>query len=264
MLSIEKAFSKANKTYEKSALVQNMMASKLLREIELNNKTHSSPNNAIWEIGCGTGILTKKLLHLPIIKKIPSPTFRITDISSKMLQECKQMVNASFSETLSVDFILENAEEIILPDTFSLITSNCTFHWFQNLKNTLSNLITSLREGGDLFFSVLGDQSFCEWRSACESLGIEFVGYPLINKENLQEILTEFSLPFSITTEKIPISYSSATSFFRSFKDTGANYTNKSLSPKNFRKLIKKLDRSKQTNLFISTYYAHFIHIKKI
>ena len=46
-------FSKSFSTYDDNAFIQNIMASNLIKFVPLNNV------NSIFEVGCGTGILTR-------------------------------------------------------------------------------------------------------------------------------------------------------------------------------------------------------------
>ena len=58
-LIIKKHFEKSMKDYEKNAIVQSMMASKMMIEL----CKISTDFEYVLELGCGTGLLTKKILN---------------------------------------------------------------------------------------------------------------------------------------------------------------------------------------------------------
>ena len=77
--SIQKSFSKASKTYENSACVQNTMAHEL---VELLPKVSFE---SVLEIGCGTGLLSSLILN-----NLKLSSLTLNDLSLDMLNLCKE------------------------------------------------------------------------------------------------------------------------------------------------------------------------------
>ena len=87
---IKESFSKSSLEYNDYAFVQKIMAKKLIGYIENINI------NTILEIGCGTGILTKKLLT-----RYKNAKLTALDISENMLLECqKTLLKAIFVQII--------------------------------------------------------------------------------------------------------------------------------------------------------------------
>lgn len=196
-------FSRSAKSYDNHSFIQKKILSILLPML-LSLDVVDGP---IWEIGCGTGLLTR---HLKTIW--PNRPFRIGDLSDEMLGYCQKKLKIS-----SKSLFLENAEFMQFHNLFSLIVSNCAFHWFTSLDLAIFSLYRALKPNGQLLFSCFEDSSFPEWKRACRELDIPYTG----NRFPKEAIVKPHFL--WVKKHTITLTYPTIGSFFQSFKMTGTN-----------------------------------------
>lgn len=139
-------FSKGSKTYDENANVQKYMIDTLLDN--LPKKKYGN----ILEIGCGTGLLTTKLIEL-----FPDAKIIAIDISNDMIHICKEKTKG-----YNIHFICCDIEEYAPIDQFDLIISSATFQWMSNLEELLSTLKSRLSPDGIIAFSTFANGTFKE------------------------------------------------------------------------------------------------------
>ncbi len=148
---IKKSFSKSFKTYDRYAVVQDLISEKLI------NRLKNKKINSILEIGTGTGNYAVKLK-----KMYPDSKLYLIDFSKKMLS----MAEKKLSNYYGIKYIIDDAENMdfnkLSGRKFDLITSNSTFQWFENLNKYLTQIINFLSPGGVLLFSYFGNKTFIE------------------------------------------------------------------------------------------------------
>ena len=125
--------------YDENALIQERVAQTLLNLIK-----EGSNYDKILELGCGTGLFTKK-----IFENIP---YKILDLND--IYDTKQY----FSENDYRKYIIGDMENIDL-EHYSLIVSSSCFQWAKNLKLFLNKLSKSSDE---LAFSIYVDGNLKE------------------------------------------------------------------------------------------------------
>lgn len=143
-------FKKAAATYDEYAVVQKMMAQELVSML----KNHGcSSFGTVYEIGTGTGILTK--------------------IASKELKYKKIFCNDLFVESYSYIndlcddscFLGGDGESVeLIPENTDLIISNATFQWFEDLPEFLKCSSQKISKNGVIAFSTFGTAQFKEIR----------------------------------------------------------------------------------------------------
>lgn len=112
------------------------------------------PRPRVLEIGCGTGHLTHLLtLHLPGARILAS------DIAPAMVAACRARLP-------SLDYAVMDGARPTVAAPFDLICANLAAQWFADLPGTLARLAGLLAPGGLLAFSLLGADTFREWRAA--------------------------------------------------------------------------------------------------
>ncbi len=142
-------FTRTLSTYESNALVQNDMAEKL---ISLITEKAGITHNRTLEVGCGTGLLTKKFVNEFAINEL-----YLNDLISDFDTYIKKRVHDEF-EVINGDI-----EEInSFPNDFDLIISNATFQWFNDTKKTIEKLHSHLKQNGILAFTTFGQSHFKE------------------------------------------------------------------------------------------------------
>ena len=170
---IKKQFEKSFNSYEQNAIVQKIMAEKLVKEIS-SVKTNF---NSILELGCGTGILTKEL-----IRNVSFETYCANDLVEKSKICIEKIIP-------NAEFCGGNALKIKPFKGVDLIVSNAMFQWFNNLEIVASHCKKQLERKGILAFSTFSDKNFKEIR---DLTGIS------LNYKTFEEIKNVFGNDFEI------------------------------------------------------------------
>jgi len=138
---IKKRFARSLKTYAEHALVQKATAERLLFEL---STIAGDKFERIFEIGCGSGIMTSQ-----IIKMFEYEKFYLNDL----VDECVKLS----SNSTRTEFIAGDIENLpALPQNLDLIISNATFQWLDHLPKVLSKLADIITPDGILAFSTFG------------------------------------------------------------------------------------------------------------
>jgi malonyl-ACP O-methyltransferase BioC len=143
---IKKQFEKSMNNYDENAVVQDLMASKMIIEV----KTFSNNFENVLELGCGTGLLTKR-----IAKNINFTNFYANDLVEKSKSHIAKFVQ-------NANFIGGNALKIKMQKKMDLIISNAMFQWFDNPEKAFGIFKTNLAQGGILAFSTFAPTNFKE------------------------------------------------------------------------------------------------------
>lgn len=143
---IKKQFEKSMDDYDKNATVQDMMASKMLIEL-----TKISDNFAtVLELGCGTGLMTKRLA-----RNIHFEKYYANDLVEKSKIYVRKFIP-------NADFICGNALKIKTGKKAELVISNAMFQWFENPDKAISIIKLLLNKNGILAFSTFAPSNFKE------------------------------------------------------------------------------------------------------
>lgn len=156
---VARRFDEAAPQYDEYCDVQVMSAEKLASLLPVIKDNDAS----ILEIGCGTGIFTQHLL-----KKYPNAHYHITDISAKMVEQCRRNITAPDNTSYAV----LDGESINTELSYDLIVSNMSFQWFENLEASLQAMYNILRPGGAILFSIPGPDSFPQWTQTLSDLNM--------------------------------------------------------------------------------------------
>ncbi len=92
---IEKRFSTAAKTYDQHSRPQQALIDELTRKLSTEPPAH------ILELGCGTGLLTRRLAE-----RYPTVPIDASDISSGMIEHCR----TAFSDQSRTSWIVADAQ----------------------------------------------------------------------------------------------------------------------------------------------------------
>ncbi|MCM1338857.1 MAG: malonyl-ACP O-methyltransferase BioC [Muribaculaceae bacterium] len=144
--NIKKQFEKSMSNYDNNAIVQNFMASKLV--IELGKISTVFDN--IFELGSGTGLLTKQ-----IASSIEFKEYYANDLVEKSKVYVQKIVP-------NIHFVCGNALKVKAGRKFELLVSNAMFQWFENFEKAVEILKYNLKPGGVLAFSTFAPSNFKE------------------------------------------------------------------------------------------------------
>ena len=143
---IKKHFEKSFDTYNKNAIVQKIMAEKLIENLS-NIRTEF---DNILELGSGTGLLTSDL-----VKKISFKKYFANDL----IEKSKFYINKIIPDTV---FYCGNAQRITPYQKMDLIISNAMFQWFENLDKAIDILKLLMTKDSLLAFSTFTPENFKE------------------------------------------------------------------------------------------------------
>lgn len=150
-------FAAAADTYDAHSDVQRHAAQRLAGMIATAGLP---PRPRVLEVGCGTGHLTRQLtLHLPGARILA------TDIAPAMVAACRRRLPM-------VDCAVMDGSQPAVSGPLDLICANLAAQWFADLPAALAALAALLAPGGMLAFSLLGAETFREWRAAHAKLGL--------------------------------------------------------------------------------------------
>ncbi len=228
------AFSGAAKSYDDHARVQAFGARRLAGRILSQHPSGSL--GCVLEVGCGTGLLSTQLVDR-------SDFYVLTDVSPTLLDVALHKVDHSHVVPLVVD-----GEQLCFSASFDLIVGNFVLPWFQDPKRAISRLVGSLKPGGELYLTTLGNNSCHEWRTAhhlaeapCGLLDFPSFGqfkdwFPLTGDRSVEE-------------EWVTLTPLNALAFLRTWKGTGCHLGHpgyKPLPPTTLRAVMQAYDQDPQ------------------
>ena len=199
-------FSKAQTTYDANALAQKEIASRLSDLI-----SGAIPSDCSWksmfEIGCGTGLLTRMLLS-----RFAFETVHLNDISDAFAP-----LFSGLNERYDYHFCAGDAEEVMLDRKYDLIVSSSVFQWFDHIPSFLEKIKQHLSSGGLFAFSTFGPENMKEIKALTGN------GLVYFSREEWIELLsTHFQI---LQTEEsiIEIRLDSPKEVLNHLKQTGVN-----------------------------------------
>lgn len=227
--SITRAFSAAAEGYDAAALVQRRVAARLAEKI----MPLSSGARAV-EIGCGTGLLTERLLTAQ-----PNADWLITDIAAPMIKRCMERCRSR----QRIEFrIMDGERPDLAPDSCDLIVSSLAVQWFADLGAGLDRLAACLKPGGRLMVATLGVGTFVEWRTAHAELGLTS-GSPLFPSAEAVQALWPRGGSGTVCEERMVLRHPNGQDFVHGLKALGAHLpqpNHRPVPPGAFRRLLRR------------------------
>lgn len=157
---IASAFAAAAATYDAAAAIQAQVARGLADALPA-----LPPAAKVLELGCGTGLLTARLLE-----KLPGDARLLaTDLSPAMLDQARLRLN---DPRLALA-VMDAERPAGVDGGFDLIVSSLAAQWFADLPATLAGLAALLAPAGVLRITTLGSRTFMEWRAAHAIQGLQ-------------------------------------------------------------------------------------------
>jgi malonyl-ACP O-methyltransferase BioC len=195
-------FQRAAASYEDQAEVQDRTAERLLALL-LQHGTDSPQR--VLEIGCCTGLLSRRLLH----------HFQGLDlVLNDLMPDFPSRLHLNLP---SLTFLPGDIEVLPLPGCFDLIISSSTFHWLHEAEQLLARLSRHLHPKGCLAFSLYGPNTLKEIRSLT-GLGLDY-----LSRSALVEVLEKYFVLRHHSEEEEVLYFPSPQSVLRHLQQTGVN-----------------------------------------
>jgi len=144
---VSRRFAGSLDSYSINAVVQRETAHSLITALKADS---GSRFDAIFEVGCGTGLLTAI-----IARELQYRRLTVNDL----VPDCRRCV----AEIADCEFIAGDIETITeLPRPVDLVISNATFQWLANPEAAFAGFAGIMPSGGILAFSTFGPENLRE------------------------------------------------------------------------------------------------------
>jgi malonyl-CoA O-methyltransferase len=203
---VAEAFAAAAATYDSAAVAQARTADRL---VELAAGLNLPARPTVLEVGCGTGLLTRRLL--PRL----GGDWLVTDISPAMVETAAAVIGRDKAQFRIMDGECPDAP----PGLFDLIVSNLVVQWFGDLGRAVNRLRARLAPGGTLLLSTLGAGSFAQWTDAHSRLGLR-AGTPAY--PDAERLRGQLPSSARVLTETVTVRHDDARAFLQALKRIGA------------------------------------------
>ena len=229
------SFLKAEKIYEKNAIVQEYMANTLLDIL----KDYTLSFDNIFEFGCGFGKFSKKLIANLEFKSLDCVD--VNDYKLDFLAENVKFSKLDMNELQNSAFIHQK---------FDLLTSNACLQWL-DFKKSFEAFKKMMRDKSLLLVSTFSEGNLIQIKQS--------TGFTLdyLSLEQMKNILCKDFEPLYLADESYELKFDSALSVFKHLKLSGVNSLGRFFLSKAFLKDFE----SKFANTI--TYRPCFILCKK-
>jgi len=179
---IARRFDRADGSYDSHALAQTSLADALIGLYR-----RDAPAHKILEMGCGTGLFTRRLLA-----RFPGSSLWVTDASPRMLATAETRLSApGAAGNARLHFRLLDAQCPAWPadepgGPFDLVASNALAQWFPDIESHIRGCAALLRRGGSLLIGAFLDDNLKELRASLEAISAR----PLKTGHGVEEIQT--------------------------------------------------------------------------
>jgi len=156
-LRVARRFGAAAQSYDAHSRIQRLAAQRLSDFIRAERLPHCP---RVLEVGCGTGHLTALLAE-----RLPGARILATDIALPMVAACRARLPQQQHAVM-------DACRLAVNGPFDLVCASFAAQWFPDLPAALDGLARCLGPGGVLALSLLGEQTFQEWRAVHRAAGL--------------------------------------------------------------------------------------------
>lgn len=202
-------FSAAAATYDVSAIVQDQVAARVVEL--LGDLPGAGP---ILEIGCGTGLLTRRLAEI-----WPAAEIHALDVSSRMLEEAVRRCPA----LPRVTWIRADVRDYSSPRPYPLIVSSSALHWIEPLDETLSAVAALAGRNAFFVASFMLRDTLPELHQARRHVAPDKIpAARLADLDTIQQVLDTRGWTIQVANEEtLPERHADARALLRSLHDRG-------------------------------------------
>lgn len=173
---IAKRFAQAGRSYDEHGTIQKKIASRLMQlMLAYQSFDHDDPTlKRIFEIGCGSGNLTKLYMQNQPFKNIylndlypevkqyfESVVLEENDVEQNGVDTNNIEINR-FENLHAIEWHIGDAEQIDFPKQLDLIVSSSAIQWMHNLDALFNKANQALLKQGLFCFSTFGKQNLKE------------------------------------------------------------------------------------------------------
>lgn len=197
-------FRRSMESYDEHALAQQEIAGRLA---ELLEAFCPQPGGRVLEIGCGTGLLTRRLAE-----RYGAEGLWVNDLVAEMCVRAAERGGVPGGHCLPGD-----VEALPLEGSFGLMVSASTFQWLVRPGDTFRRLAAHLDDGGRLVFSTFGQDNFRELKALTGE------GLAYRSTEEMRALLSEsFEVEYAEESRRV-LSFREPLEVLRHVKLTGVN-----------------------------------------
>ena len=209
-----------------------------------NEFKHAKKEIYLLDLGCGTGLLSKRISEILFLKKI-----HLLDISENMIKKAKVKFENKD--------ILVQQEDFDLYDNFvnyNLIVSNMSLHWSKNFLKLIKKILDNVVKDSIILISLPNSKSL---KNLQDSQRKFFNIFPDINE--LKSILNKNRSVYCIKEIEHQFRYKNLFDFLKDLKKVGANVSNKKPLP-----LKEILSLRSRKEKILAKFFVSYIFIRKI
>ncbi|WP_375408746.1 methyltransferase domain-containing protein [uncultured Methylobacterium sp.] len=227
--AVASAFDRAE-GYEAAAATQAIVADRLAATIL---RQDLPPVPRVLEIGCGTGLLTRRLREA-----FPASPLLVTDLAPAMVARCRARMP---DETTR--FLVMDAERPCLRPGFDLVASSLAAQWFEDLPGTVRALSGLLAPRGLLAVTTLAAGTFREWAEAHAGEGLASATPAYPSGDGLTALACE-GCAVAVSVAPVVEAHADGRAFLRSLRAIGAATpgADRSLTPGALRRVLRRFD----------------------
>lgn len=205
---VKRQFDNGLRTYDNCAQTQRNVATEL---VQMVHGAGFDLFKKVFEVGCGSGLLTQKLLENFQINKLTT-----NDITCSSQEHMNRIAAQNLK---NIEFLCGDAEKITFPQNNDAVFSSSTLQWFNGLPQFFDKVNACLNQKGLFAFSTFGSDNYREIKSLTGS------GLTYYQKEVLHEMLSQ-NFDILATKEWIEImEFEHPVKVLRHMKQTGVNGT---------------------------------------
>ncbi len=173
--------------YDRLSVVQRDICNHFAKLLYNFTQCNTPPCGTAYEIGAGTGFLTKFILN-----DYPSHSWVINDITSNAEPYIAKIADLSAASDVTYQWC--DAESMPLEDNIAMVLSCSAMQWFVSLEEYIAKVSRALAKGGIFGFTIYGERNFYEVRTSSGGIGLE---YPTIKQIELWGQANGLSLEIS-------------------------------------------------------------------
>jgi len=150
MSSVARRFSRAAQTYERGAGLHRHVAARLL---EMTPDPECLGTTSILEVGCGTGVLSEKLLQ-----RYPGVSLCLLDVAEPMVSYVKER----WGTAPGLQYVVSDVRDFRSECQFDWVFSSSALHWITPLDQTFACIRGLLTPGGGISAALMIDGTLGE------------------------------------------------------------------------------------------------------